>query len=62
MVQLGNEHRGYTVQSRATFLMYGGENYQWVEAFHHYFRTAMCQTVHGGKYYTEAVEEGDTNA
>ena len=37
--------------------MYRGENYQWVEAFHHYFSTAVCQAVHGGKYHAKAVEQ-----
>ena len=57
MVQFGNEHGGYAVKCRAALLVDRGEHYQRVEAFHHYFCTAVCQAVHGGKYHAKAVEQ-----
>ena len=50
-------HLGYAVKCRAALLVDRGEHYQWVEAFQHYFRTAVCQAVHGGKYHAKAVEQ-----
>ena len=57
MVQFGDEHGGHTVECRATFFVDGGQYYQRVETFHHYFRTAVCQAVHGGEYHAEAVKQ-----
>ena len=56
MIELGNEHSGYTIEGGTTFLMNRGENYQWIEALYHDLCTTVCKAIHRGKYYTETVK------
>ena len=62
VVQLGDEHRGHTIQGRTALLSHRCQHHQRVEFLNHHLGTSVRQAVHRGQHHAKAVEQRHTYA